>query len=236
MTARVALTICLFTSLSAFGAVETRPQPQLDHERETEAVVRNKTFYKKGHFEIAGTFGTMPYDSAVAHTLFGGRFTWHINDHYGWEVVDAQVASSAIPAFTTELVSGKGLSNLQLTELKTVISTNLLVSPVYGKFRLFGATVMYFDLYGVVGAGFAQTNNLMFSTTNTGGTVTRSTVKSSWDPMITAGIGMKVFFSSAFGMIVDLRDYMTFSEKYGKKSLVNNFQVGVGLCVFLPTF
>ena len=233
---RVFFLIAILASFEAYGVLEQPSNAQSERERELEAVVRNKTFFKTGHFELTATGGTMPYDSAVSHTIFGGRLTWHFSDHFSWEIVDAQIGSASIPSFTTDLVSQKGLSNVQVVALKTLASTGIVMSPLYGKIRLFGATVMYFDIYAVLGFGMANTNTLKFETPNTNGAVAVSIAKAGWDPLINAGIGMRIFLTSFMGLVVDFRDYMTYSETYGNKTLKNNFSVGAGLSFYLPTF
>lgn len=221
-----------FSALSAYGAA---PKPQDDYERGIGAVVRNKTFYKTGKFEATGAASIMPYDSLVNHYLLGGRLTWHLSDHFGWEIIDLHYAFPSVTGYTTKLVQEKGLSKLDTTELKLLASTGVVASPIYGKFHLFGSSVIYFDIYAVLGAGVAQVNTLTFSTPNTATAPTKTSVGHT-DPMFNIGIGFKFFLNSAVGFVFDVRDYLTLSETYGQKSLKSNFNVSVGLSFYLPTF
>lgn len=237
MTARGLFFLSLFSSLSAIAAPAPHSgETQGDFERNIEAVVRNKNFYKTDHFELSVTGGVMPYDSLVNHYMLGGHVTWHLSDHYGWEVLDFQNAFPTVTSFTTNLAKDKGLSNLQMSELKQMASSSLVISPIYGKIRFFGAQVLYFDIFISAGLGLANTDTLKFSSTGTGKTAVESTVKSGWGPMVNLGLGFKIFANRAMGIVIDLRDYMVYSEVYGKKGLRSNFSVSAGLSFFLPTF
>lgn len=233
--ALIGVLACLYAP-SARATLEQTSPSQGEFERSINSVVRNKTFYKAGRIEVGPTIGTMPYDSVVNHYLAGGRLTWHLSDHYGWEILDAQLAFPTITSFTTDLATSKGLSNLQTTQLKMLLGTGLLLSPLYGKIRFIGHTVLYFDTYVIMGVGMAKTENLKFSSPASGSPATQTTLGSGYDPMIDLGFGFKIFLTNAFGLIIDFRDYLTASTTYGKKTLGSNFAVSTGLTFFLPTF
>jgi outer membrane beta-barrel protein len=212
---------------------------QGDYEREVGSVVRNKRFYKASKFEISADAGVMPYDSVYNTYQLGGRLTWHIADHYGWEILDAQMVFSSVSGFTTGLVSGSNgpgqIADLESVMPKMFLSSNFLLSPVYGKVRFFGAQVIYFDMYTLLGLGAAKTETHSFSSTSGGG-VSDSVVHSGMDPMVDVGLGFKIFLTNGIGFDIDLRDYIAFSQNYRATSPKNNFVVTLGLSFFLPTF
>jgi len=222
--------------VSALALGQTTPPAQADYERELSAVVRNKIYFKSGKFEISPVAGTMPYDSLVNHYMLGGRLSWHLGDHYGWEVLDALISFPNVTKYTTDLVSQKGISNLQTTELKWLAATGFLFSPLYGKVRFFGSTVLYLDLYAVVGVGMAKTNKLTYSASGENQPANLVATTPATDPLIHFGLGFKVFMNRAMGLTVDLRDYLVYTETYGKKHFKSNFAVTVGVAFFLPIF
>lgn len=209
---------------------------QGDFERSVESVVRNKRYYRAGKLELSGTFGFFPYDLAVDHKAFGGRLTWHISDHYGWEVIDFQSVSGNTTTFITSLVAdtNKAIQDLQTVKLKSVIGTAFLLSPFYGKIRFFGEQVLYFDIYMPIGVGFASTETTKYSLVGTD--VQSSVVASGSDLTLTMGIGFKLYMNNLMGIVVDLRNYMSNSQAYGGKSFKSNFVASFGLAFFLPSF
>lgn len=226
----------LLLGTPSFGATGEGSQSQRDFEREIHAVVRNKYFYKSGRFELGGTLGVMPYDSVVAHFMFGGRLAWHLSDHYGWEVADLQLVAPTVTNYIKSYVKEFGLSNLQTVKIKTLIGSNFLVSPVYGKIRFFGRQILYFDVYLVGGLGMANTNVLQLSSPGKTLDGVETVIKSGWDPSLCVGFGFKIFLNDAMGLVLDLRDYLVSSETYGKRNFKSNFSVFGGVSFFLPTF
>lgn len=238
---RIILTLasfCLITvGHSAFaGLTDEVSKDQRELERTMGAIVRNKHFDKRGKFELAFTGGVMPYDSLIAHYMLGGRATWHLSDHFGWEIVDLQFVTPSLTSFTTGLVSSKGIDDLQTSELKMIATTNLLISPFYGKIRFIGRMVLFYDIYIVAGLGLTEVNTLKVSAASQNATPTESRVRNNWDPTLNFGFGFKVFYTDLFGFIIDFRDYVIFTELYGEKRLHSNFSVFFGINFFLPTF
>lgn len=222
---------------SALALPTTLSSSQNDYERSVDAVVRNKNFYKSGKFEIGGFAGLMPYDSLTDHYMLGGRLTWHLSDHFGWEVVDLQMPFGTTTSYTTDLVSSKGLTGgVQVQRLKLMAASNFLMSPFYGKIRFLGASTLHYDMYVVLGLGYAQNQIYQYTTTTTGGPVTERMLTSGGAFMFNFGLGFKIFLNNTMGLIVDVRDYLTMTQLYGKTSPKSNFAVTFGMSFFLPNF
>lgn len=231
------LVLSLFTAAPrAFSSVEPGAAQQ-EYEKSVDGiVVRNKRYYKAGSLELTGLVGTMPYNSLVNYLMVGGRLTWHLADHYAWEIIDLQKAFPSVTSFVSNTVIQNGVSNLQTTELGMTVATNFLLSPFYGKIRFFGSSVVYYDIYLALGGGVANTSILTASTTAAGpsGTYAQTTGAATWDPMFDVGLGFKFFINRAMGLVVDLRDYVVYANPYGNAGLGSNYSVFVGLSFFLP--
>ncbi len=221
---------------TGFAISEEGGQSQRDYERTVQSVVRNKYFYKSGRFELTPTAGVMPYDSVMAHYTLGGRATWHLSDHYSWEVGDLQLAFPSVTSYIQSYVKTFGLSNVQTVKIRKLASSNFILSPIYGKVRFFGRQILYFDIYVAAGIGMANTDVVQLSSTGKGVDGVETLLKSGWDPMIDVGFGFKIFLNDAMGLVFDLRDYIVSSETYGKRSFKSNFTVFGGVSFFLPTF
>ncbi len=228
-------TVYLLTGSVGFASEGISPS-QTDDERSTETVVRNKVFYKPGKFELSPTFGVVPFDSIVNHFLVGGRLTWHLSDHFGWEIIDVTLPLPSITDYGRGLITNAGepLYDVQVNKMKMILGTNLLFSPLYGKIRFFGNIALFFDIYMVAGLGF--TNMEVVKLSGDTGSLVENTLKTSWDPGFNFGFGFKLFATNVVGLLVDFRDYFAYSEAYGKKRFASHFGVNVGLSVFVPPF
>ena len=99
--------LCASPVARVYGAAVDH-SAQDDYEKSIESVVRHKHFYKAGKFEISGVAGVMPYDSLINHYMLGARLSWHLADHYGWEIADVQKSFPSLTSFTTDLVQLQG--------------------------------------------------------------------------------------------------------------------------------
>ena len=207
-----AIFFLLFVTLNLQASKSTETQNNV--ERSINAVVRNKYFYKTNKIELSGTAGAMPLDSVVNHLLVGGRATWHFSDHFGWEIAHIQVASSSISANIKEIVNPpNSLSNVQFSQINLLATSNILLSPIYGKIRFCG-------------------NQVLLSSPGP----VESTVRQGMDPVFDFGLGVKIFTGDALAILIDLRDYVTFTEVYSSRKPRSNFSVFAGLSFFIPNF
>ncbi len=220
----------LFVTLNLQASKSTETQNNV--ERSINAVVRNKYFYKTNKIELSGTAGAMPLDSVVNHLLVGGRATWHFSDHFGWEIAHIQVASPSITGNIKDIVTANSLSNVQFSQINLLATSNILLSPIYGKIRFFGNQVLYFDIYSVFGFGLANTKTIKLSSS----APVESTVRQGMDPVVDFGLGVKIFTGDALAILIDLRDYVTFTEVYSSRKPRSNFSVFAGLSFFIPNF
>ncbi len=226
----------LFFALSApvFADDPEIGGPQNLNEKHNQSVVRNKKYYKTGKFELGIGAGMMPYDSAVDQYSLGARLTWHISDHYGWEIIEYQKFFSSVNSFVTGSgLIGDATKNIQRVDVvkaNSLIGSNFVLSPLYGKIRFFG--VVYLDIYLVAGLGLMDTQTISYSFTNQSG----SPAASGYNFAINYGFGLKVFMNNAFTLFVDMRNYMANSPAYGANAFRSNFTASAGLSFFLPNF
>jgi len=225
------LLVTVVSNLALSAPTLALPGNQEAFEKESGLVVRNKLYYKPGKLEFAGTAGLMPYDDVNNQYFVGAKATWHWTDYWGWEVVEFQKAFASTTDWVKNLVASKSITNLQTAQLNYLATSNIIFSPFYGKVRVFGSSLVYFDLYAVLGGGFASTRTVKLSNGNP-----ESEVRTGMDPVVDFGVGFKVFMGPSFGLLLDLRDYLTFSETYGRRSVKSNYTVFLGLNFFLPSF
>ncbi len=226
------LAIILFASVA--NAASVSDSPENSYERSIDAVVRHKEFYTEGKVEASLIAGVMPYDSVINHYMLGGRFTWHFSDHYAWEIGDVQVVFPSVSGFTTGLVSSQNLTNLQTNKLHFMATSNFVLSPFYGKFHLFGRSIVHFDAYAVGGIGLARDDTAMYSVS--GGAAVETILRTGFDPVVDIGLGVKFYLNDGMALSVDMRDYVLIAPCYGSTSPKSNYAVYLGISFFIPTF
>lgn len=235
MNLKTSLFLCAFFMIPWAHADEPEVGgAQYLEEREEQSVVRSKRYYKAGKVELGVGGGILPYDSLFNQVMVGGRLTWHISDHYGWEIVDFQLPFGSTSSQITSLVTNtqNNIQNLEAVKLGTSIGSSFLMSPFYGKIHFFGSQVAYLDIYVSLGLGLVNTQTLGFSFA----VPTATQVSRGWDPSLNYGIGFKFFLNNSFTFFVDLRNYMTYSATYGRRGFGSNFSASGGISIFLPGF
>lgn len=219
-------------SVSSWALPESPNPAQGDYESSIAATVRNKIYFKRNSAELSAVVGLMPYDLVIDHFNVGGRAIWHFSDHFSWEVLDVQAFTSRFSGWTTDLLadSNNAIQRLDALRLRSLIATSFLLSPIYGKIRLFGQQVLYFDIYAVFGVGTGRVDTVSLSSSDRVGNVTAT----AWDPAFSLGLGLKLFLHRSMGIVIDFRDYMVSSQSYDRRSLKSNYTVTAGLSVFIP--
>jgi outer membrane beta-barrel protein len=233
--------ILLCVIISGAFSVSDISKPQEDFEKSIQAVVRNKIYYKTGHIELNAVAGMMPYESLVTDFMFGGRVAWHLSDHYGWEIIDGLWSIPTVNSYAKDTVVANDLKptgafpngGIFANKLKLSLCTNFLISPFYGKIKFFGTQSLFFDIYFLVGAGLSQMENVQIY--NSGGTAVETTVSNTWDITVPVGLGFKVFLNPGMGLLIDLRNYFSYSSLYNQRYIKGSFSAFIGLSFFIPT-
>lgn len=223
----LALALIFSVCLPAFAVIPTVSEQQAEYERENKAVVRNKRFYKRGRFEFAGGAGMNPFDLVLSNQMFYGRVTWHISDRWSWEIANAFFGSPRETQYATDLVRVNGISNLQFTGIKLGVTSNLVWTPIYSKIRLWGATVLYFDGFGVIGGGLAQTQLFTFSSPGLNQPGVLSIGNAQMEPCVNLGLGFRFYFNRHFAFIFDFRNYLLYSTVYNQRTLRSNWMTNL---------
>jgi len=230
-SALLASLLVVMTTVPSYADGPEVGSSQNNYERTIQAVVRDKRFYKAGNIELGIDGGLTPYDSTYNNYFAGGRLTWHISDHYGWEIVDYQHPFSTVAPFTTNLVTNAQIVDLQAVKLKNIVGTAFKVSPFYGKIRFFGSQVIFLDIYAVLGFGAVNSETHKFNFTTGDSIVTQG-----WNPSLNYGLGFSFYLSNNFTLQFDLRNYMAYTPTFGKSRFYSHFVFTGGFSMFLPGF
>jgi len=118
-------------------------------------VVQRKPFLKSGRLELQPLAGVTINDNLIRHYGFGGDLTYFLTDVFGVGVQGMY--------FLKELTARESLIGQQysrsagLNKYLWQASLNFTYVPVYGKFALFGGSIMHWDVFASGGIGVTQT-------------------------------------------------------------------------------
>lgn len=133
--------------------------------------------------------GTVPMDAYYKGITGTASYTFHFTDLWAWEIVQASYSLNLATDLRNELESNWGVKPIEFPELRYFGDSNVVLKPLYGKFAFLNDSLIYGELYFVLGPSLAQYENAgIFVGAD-------------------AGMGLRFYLSEYFAIRFDIRDY-----------------------------
>ncbi|MEL6182081.1 MAG: outer membrane beta-barrel domain-containing protein [Myxococcota bacterium] len=167
---------------------------EIDDDEEDElpyasVVVQNRK--NLGTHELSVGFGVLALDAFTKGITASGSYTIHFNEIIGWEVAQFVYSFHVDTDLKSELETFE-LRPTPFELLDYYAMTNLLIKPIYWKGSWFNNSLIYGEIFFVVGGGY--------------GWYTRSS-----RPGADVGVGLRLFGNSLLSFRFDLR-YLAFFD------------------------
>lgn len=207
----------------------------LDRLEETDAV-RQRLLLRGGRFEITPTVGFTLNDPFQRNLLFGANLGYHFTDSFAFGATI--LTATSFETGLAEEVQQKRAERVDGFSGVTLLgSAELVYTPLFGKFALFGRAIVNYDLHLIVGGGLALTGAVgdVDSEDLGGGT-----------PLLLVGLGFRSFVNDWFSINIEVRDYIYSyainsvagadinGDAIAESEWSNNFAVTVGFGFFFP--
>lgn len=148
-------------------------------------VIQNRRFKMAHEFTLEG--GTLPLDAFVKGVTLSGRYTLHFDDFSGWEIGAGTYSFNIDAGLKTQLEERFGVQPQSFATLQLLVESNYVMKPFYGKLALFNRTLLYAELFAVVGVTASYWSD------------------ASWRPGPDIGVGARFFVTEWFSIRTDLR-------------------------------
>jgi outer membrane beta-barrel protein len=148
-------------------------------------VIQNRRFKMAHEFTLSG--GTLPLDAFVKGVTLSGRYTLHFDDFSAWEIAGGTYSLNIDAGLKQQLIDRFGVQPSSFATLLLTIDSNYVMKPFYGKLALFNRTLIYAELFGVVGVTASYWSD------------------DSWRPGPDVGVGARFFVTEWFSIRTDLR-------------------------------
>ena len=187
-------------------------------------VIRRPLEWRKGRFALSPVIGVTVADPYWTTMLIGASVDYHILDwlavgadfRYGvgfttglldrieGEITAAKAADlkAVDPAAPTPTETEGEADVLTVERLDWLVTANVQLIPVYGKFTLFDTLEMAYDLHFFAGVGYAATKRFPEDSKVRQGAASGGGVA----PMF--GLGVRIFVIRWFAVNIEFRDYM----------------------------
>lgn len=153
-------------------------------------VVQNRLYSKNGKFDIGLYGGVITTDPFLTVQTLGGSVGYHFTEYMslhaiGWKAYVGK--SGAYTSFQEVIVSGGGVAAIPATNNpRSYFGMEGVWSILYGKLSLLGASIIYYDMHLLGGAGVTGTENGSYATPS-------------------LGLGQKVYLSKTASLRLDYR-------------------------------
>ena len=184
--------------------------------KHTLKVVQNRYFKKEKTIELTllsgGYFLKNQYIDIYS---IGGAVTYYLNEMWGWEIISASFTSTkeraeieALKKFTEEKFGVAVTADIR--KPKHFFTSNILWSPVYGKFSLLESRFIYYDTYFLIGGGIVRLN-------------------AETKPVFNIGFGQKYFITKGWATKIDLKQYYYKDTIYNQEGIRDKIVLTLGI-------
>jgi outer membrane beta-barrel protein len=172
-----------------------------------------KRLFRLG-LELNAGVGLLPLNAFDKGVMVDGSVTWHFNSVVGWEIVQGgYVLANLDTGLKGQLLNN---FNVQPTELSTnqfLASTNLLLTPFYGKLAGLNRSVNHVEVFFPIGLAIGRYQN-----------------PDAFQQGADLGLGLRWFLGTQTSLRLEARDYMLF-ESFKNFSLTNELLFSLSLSV-----
>ena len=216
--ASVAALVSLVAGAATDAAAQSRPT-----EDDKIEVVQRKPFLRKGRVELTPRFGSTVNDALIQQFEVGGALTYHINEfiwasgNFRW--FDLGELGGVTDAYN--LVLEETSSAPDLVEMKWYGGLDVGIVPLYGKFALFNAGIVFYDVSVFVGGGYATH-------------VTGQTNGEAGAPAGSVGIQPRIFLGDWIALTAEVRNTIFPAEVLGGSAITQIVTFAGGVSIFVP--
>lgn len=184
-------TTLLTTSLAASSAANAA-EDDSDIREEQRVVIQNRKF--KLGAELTLEAATLPLDPFYKGLAGSARITYHFNDFHAWELAGGTFAYNLDSSLAKQLFDNFGVQRAELPGLQAMVESDYVMKPFYGKFALANRTLLYQEVYLVLGGTLTYWTDASFR----------------YGPNY--GGGIRFFLADWFSVRFDLRHAVVFSR------------------------
>ena len=203
-------------------------------------VVMRKPFLKSGRLEILPMWGVTMNDNLIRHNQLGGQVNYFLTDVLAVGLEGGLYQNNLREPF--DLIARQARRLPTVNKYNYNAALNFHYTPVYGKFALFGDSIIHWDASFTAGVGVTESE-----------VIPRNPAMQPFSNLLVTpnvGAAMRVYFNDFLTVHLGLRDYV-FLDRFealdrteinaeaasdnADTSLVNNVMFQAGVSFWLPT-
>ena len=188
--------VALLAVAVALAPAAARAQyEQLENPGHVSAV--QERLYRMNH-ELTLGIGILPWDAFYKGAAAQVSYTYHFNDYFAWQVGRGLYSYTLNTGLREQLERDFGVQPTAFDVVDWAVGSDLMFSPIYGKFALMNAKVVHFDVHFTGGATVFKMND------GSGGL--------RFKPAVALGVGARVYQNRWVSFRLDVTDNIVVSK------------------------
>lgn len=160
---------------------------------ESTYVVQERLYAMRHELAVAG--GVLPLDAFYKGLTVEGAYALHFADAFAWEVARFAYTFQVETDLAGELHDNFGVEPTAFDRIRYFALSSFVFKPLYGKWSLLNRAVLRDEAFLTVSGGIVKLTD---------------TPADSFQPVVGAGIGVRIFVTDWLSVRIDVRDFVYF--------------------------
>jgi outer membrane beta-barrel protein len=169
--------------------------------------------------ELMLAIGVLPLDAFTKGISGEVSYTYHFSDSFAWQIGRFLYSYNVATNLRTQLQRDFGVNPTAFPQTNWIAGSDVMWTPIYGKFAWLNNSVAHFEIYGLLGGSVANqrvSNDIAAGTTST-----------TFLPGINFGAGWRFYVTKTVSLRFEVTDNLLFGS--GGIQNVMVVQLGVSL-------
>jgi outer membrane beta-barrel protein len=177
--------------------------------------VQDRTYRMNSELMLAA--GVLPLDAFTKGISGEVSYTYHFSDSFAWQIGRFLYSYNVATGLQNQLTRDFGVNPTAFPQTNWIAGSDVMWTPIYGKFAWLNSSVAHFEIYGLLGLSVA---NQRISSDIAAGTTSTTFL-----PGLDFGIGWRFYITKS----VSLRFEVTDNLLFGSGGIQNIMVVQVGV-------
>jgi outer membrane beta-barrel protein len=167
--------------------------------------VQDRTYRMNSELLLA--VGVLPLDAFTKGLSGEVSYTYHFSDSFAWQIGRFLYSYNIATGLQNQLTRDFGVNPTAFPQTHWIAGSDVMWTPIYGKFAWLNNSVAHFEIYGLLGLSVA---NQTISTD-----IAAGTTSSTFLPGVNFGIGWRFYLTKSVSLRFEVTDNLLFQTSGG---------------------
>jgi outer membrane beta-barrel protein len=164
--------------------------------------VQDRTYRMNSELMLA--VGVLPLDAFTKGISGEVSYTYHFSDSFAWQIGRFLYSYNVATGLQNQLTRDFGVNPTAFPQTNWIAGSDVMWTPIYGKFAWLNGSVAHFEIYGLLGLSVA---NQRISSDIAAGTTSTTFL-----PGLDFGIGWRFYITKSVSLRFEVTDNLLFGS------------------------